>query len=443
MSLRRRNSSPARKWKPPRIVEVRAGSPCEGRVRQGDLLLELDGKSPLDVLDYMQTSEERRVHMRLLREGRTITCKVRKRCGTPLGLVFEEAVFDGVRTCRNSCIFCFVDQMPPGLRRSLYIKDDDYRLSFYYGNFITLNNLTRADLQRITRLRISPLYVSLHATDPALRSQIMGGGAEEGLAALKTLLDSGIEVHLQVVLCPGINDGEALRHTMRDVLRTYPAASLAVVPVGLTAQARRLPQEIVPPDRKDALLALEAVEEYQKLSLGEKGRRIFFASDELYVMAERGFPSEEEYEGYPQLENGVGMARKFAAEALAECGGGGTCGPPSRGVITGEAGEVVMREVTGRAGIEGLEVVSVRNRLLGGTVSVTALLGGADIMAALLERKSSVREFLIPDNMLREGSFLDDLTPADVERATGCHLIPVQVDGAEFARKLHASKGAE
>jgi len=409
-------------------------------VKAGDLLLELNGRPPLDILDYLEAGEGSSVSIRLLRGGRKITRRVRKEAGIPLGLVFDQAVFDGVRTCSNDCIFCFVDQMPPGLRETLYVKDDDYRLSFYYGNFITLNNLSDADLERIRRMRLSPLYVSLHATDPALRSRLMGGNAVKGLSALRMLLDEGIEIHLQVVLCPGINDGEALRRTFRDVLDDYRAASLGVVPVGLTSRAGALHGEISPCGRDAALRVLEAVKEYQEHALEIYGSRIFHAADEFYLLVEEGFPGEEEYEGYPQVENGVGMARKFIAEAGEERGIIAAADRPVRGVMTGEAGERVLREAMAESGAGGAEVIVVRNRLLGETVTVAALLGGADIMAALKERRPVSRELLIPGSMLREGLFIDDLAPSDIERETGYRLIPVEVDGARFLRALYAEE---
>lgn len=436
--MRRGTSPPPRSWSPPSVVDVRVGSPCAGKVEAGDLVLELNGKPPLDILDYLETAEARSVSLRLLRGGRKMTRRVRKEAGVPLGLVFDQAVFDKVRTCRNGCIFCFVDQMPPGLRETLYVKDDDYRLSFYYGNFITLNNLSRADLERIRRLRLSPLYVSLHATDPDLRSRLMGGNAAKGLATLRMLLDEGIEIHLQVVLCPGMNDGEALRRTCRDVLEEYQAASLGVVPVGLTARAGALHGEILPCGRDAARCAIEVVEEFQERALEEHGRRLFYAADEFYLVAEEDFPGEEEYEGYPQLENGVGMARKFIAEAMEEGGTVAVAGRPQRGVVTGVAGERVLREAMAEAGTGGLEIVVARNHLLGGRVTVTSLLGGADIMAALREQRPVSRELLIPDSMLREGLFIDDLTLPDIERETGYRLIPVEVNGARFLRALYA-----
>lgn len=424
------------KWQPPRVIEVREGSPCEGKVQVGDLVLEIDGRAPLDILDYLQASEAGKVSLRLLRDGREKSARARKERGEPLGLVFDEAVFDGVRTCRNKCLFCFIDQMPPGLRSTLYMRDDDYRLSFYFGNFITLNNLSNRDIARITRLRLSPLYVSLHTSDPSLRSQMMGGDASRGLEALKVLLGAGIEVHLQVVACPGVNDGRQLRQTFRDVLDFYPAASLGVVPVGITSGASQAGMGLKAHDRRSSREILDVVGEFQEEALERRGERVFFAADEFYIMADMDFPGAEGYEGYPQLENGVGMARKFIDEAL-ECAqiiekqakGG-------RGIITGMAGETVIRKILAHITMRDVEVITAENRLFGPRVTVTSLLSGGDIVTGLKDSQAQSKEMLIPETLLRDERFLDDLTLDDVRNQTGVTLIPVAVDGAAFLGAL-------
>ncbi len=438
MSLRAgRSRSVADTWKPPRVAGLRAGSPGEGKVRPGDLLLEINGKPPLDIIDYMDYSEGERVALRLLRDGKEIRLKIRKRRGVPLGLLFDEAVFDAVRTCCNQCIFCFVDQMPKGMRPTLYIKDDDYRLSFYFGNFITLNNLSREDMARIKRLRLSPLYVSLHSTDPVLREHIMGGEAAAGLDRLRSLLDAGLQIHAQVVVCPGINDGDELARTLHDVMEGYGVASLGVVPVGLSSHSRALPQEIRAHDRDSATAVIETIDEYQAKARDRHGRRIFFASDEFYLLAAREFPAEDEYGGYPQLENGIGMARKFLQEVREESAHFGMRGKPGRGVITGMAGAEVIKPALEKAGVDGVEIIAVKNRLLGARIVVTALLGGTDIITALREMPPASRELLIPDSMLRGGLFIDDLSPAVVARETGYLLVPTEVEGGNFLRKLY------
>ena len=440
-------------WRPPRVVQIREGSPCGGMVQEGDLLLEIDGRRPRDILDVMRWGDGSSLRFRLQRGERVLVAEVRKEEGRPLGLVFDEPVFDGVIGCRNRCLFCFVDQMPPGLRPSLYLKDDDYRLSFWYGNFITLNNLDAAEVRRILSLRLSPLYVSLHATDPGLRSRLMGKGAERGLRVLRMLLDAGLEVHLQVVCCPGLNDGLALRCTFEDVLRAYRAASLGVVPVGLTRLAAERAPGLRPHHAGTASAVLELVEEYQGKALGLLGRRLFHASDEFYLLAEREFPPAEDYEGFPQLENGVGMARKFLEEAAALApaagyprgsasreregeGSGAAIGVKGVGILTGEAGEKVVRKALSGAGVEGVETVTAKNGLFGGTVTVTSLLGGGDILRTLRDRAPSSRDLLIPETLLREGRFLDDLTLEDIFRQTGYRLRPVRVEGAALLAAL-------
>ncbi|MBC7247737.1 MAG: DUF512 domain-containing protein [Actinobacteria bacterium] len=417
------------------MVEVRENSPCRGAVEEGDLLLAIAGRKPRDFIDCMEWGDAARVRLTLQRGGRDLVCEVRKEEGVPLGLVFDEPVFDGVMTCRNRCRFCFVDQMPPGLRPSLYVKDDDYRLSFYYGNFITLNNLGRGELRRIERLRLSPLYVSLHATDARLRSYLMGGNASRGLEALARLLRAGLEIHLQVVACPGINDGEALRRTCEEVLSRYTAASLGVVPVGLTRRAALTAPGMRTFDAGTAAALLEVVHGMQERALELHGRRIFHAADEFYLLAGEDFPEASAYEGYPQLENGVGMARKFLDEGL----GGGTEGKgrtAGRGLITGEAGENVIRKLLERVSGGEAEVVAAQNLLFGGSVTVTSLLGGGDILSALRARRPSCHTLLIPENLLREGRFLDDMTLAEVEERSGYRLLPTAVNGRAFLEAL-------
>jgi putative radical SAM enzyme (TIGR03279 family) len=405
------------------------------------------------VLDYIEACEGKKVSLRLQRDGKDVRLEVVKDYGVPLGLVFDEAVFDGVRTCRNRCIFCFVEQMPAGLRPSLYIKDDDYRLSFYYGNFVTLNNLPPSELRRIIRMRLSPLYVSLHATDPSLRSYMMGGNARKGLEALRELLGRGLEIHLQVVVCPGINDGAALRKTFDDILRDYPAASVGVVPLGLTSGCRPIPPLLRRHDGSTAREVTAAVRQYQEESLQSRGCRTFFASDEFFLIAAEPFPGEEEYEGYPQLDNGIGMSRKFIDEcsrALSEKGRGGRAGsqvsglPPRRGIITGVTGNEVLSGCLERCGLKSeIEVVAAKNGLFGETVTVSGLLGGENIISALQHHRPDSRELLIPDTMLREGRFIDDLSPRDVEDKTGCRLIPVETNGIAFAQALFDETGGE
>ena len=432
----RRHRDLPRKWHPPQVKEIREGSPCHEKVRTGDLLLDINGRPPLDILDYLEASEASKISLRLQRDEREFSCRLRKDMGAPLGLVFDEAVFDGTRTCRNKCIFCYVDQLPRGLRPSLYVKDDDYRLSFYYGNFITLNNLSEKDLNRILRLRLSPLYVSLHSTDVSLRNHLMGGEAEKGLEALAKVLEEGLQVHLQVVVCPGINDGDALQKTMQDVMDGYPAASLALVPLGLTSRAPELSAELRTHDKETALSILDMVRDFQGQALERRDTRLFYAADEFYSIAGEEFPPGEEYDGYPQLDNGVGMARKFIDETQAAAQALQTItGKP--GVVTAKAGgSVIKKALKGTPWLEELEIAVLRNKILGEQVTVSALLTGEDIIEGMQSRGIAARELLLPDSMLRDGYFLDDLSIAEVEREIDCALIPVEVNGSAFIQAL-------
>jgi putative radical SAM enzyme (TIGR03279 family) len=420
-------------WRAPRVIEVREKSPFHGLVDVGDDLLAIDGRPPLDILDCLRAADVAKLSLRLARDGNEITARVKKEEGEPLGLVFDEAVFDGVHTCHNRCLFCFVDQMPPGLRPALYIKDDDYRLSFYYGNFITLNNLSSEDLERILDLRLSPLYVSLHSTNPQLRGKMMGGEGVRGLQALKELFSAGIEVHLQVVSCPGINDAGALEQTLKDVLAYYGnAASLGVVPVSISRLAQNY---LKPHDRHSASQVIDMIERYQDAAIKQMGRRIFFAADEFFLMAERDLPTAEEYEGYPQLENGIGMARKFIDEAREYVKASAKPIPTRRGLITGKAGEPVIRKILEDAGTHA-EVLTIENKLFGPRIIVTSLISGADIVAALDTTRLRCKEMLIPDSMMRDGKFLDDYTLEDIARKAGVSLIPIEVNGGALLEAL-------
>jgi NifB/MoaA-like Fe-S oxidoreductase len=276
--------------------------------------------------------------------------------------------------------------------------------------------------------------VSLHSTDPELRGKMMGGDASSGLEALKELLSASIEVHLQVVSCPGLSDGEKLESTLRDVLVDYgTAASLGVVPVGMTSHISG--DTIKAHDGRSSSRVLETIERYQAEALEGKGERMFFAADELYLMAGRDFPAAEDYAGFPQLENGIGMARKLIDEAHEYLNGGDQLRDATRGIITGMAGEPVIRSILTEARAD-VEVLPVTNRLFGSRVNVTSLLSGTDIIAAIKARPPRCREMLIPETMLREGKFLDDLSPEDVVEETGIDLVPVEVNGGALLAAL-------
>jgi putative radical SAM enzyme (TIGR03279 family) len=297
----------------PRVVSVAAASPAQAAGLQvGDALLAIDGRVPRDVIEYRLLVDGADPELEIRRGHEELSVAVDKTAGEALGVEVSSAVFDRVRTCDNHCEFCFIYQLPKGMRKSLYLKDDDYRLSFLYGNFTTLTRFTELDLERVLSEGLSPLFVSIHSTDPELRARMLRNvrGATS-LRWLRALLDGGIEVHGQIVVCPGVNDGEALETTLAGVLDEYPElATVACVPLGVSDYTREPAMRAHSRDEADAVI--ETVEQWQELALGAIGRRLVYAADEYYLLAGRPFPARERYDGFPQHENGIGMARAFA-----------------------------------------------------------------------------------------------------------------------------------
>jgi len=404
-------------------------------VNQGERLLAINGFPVQDLIDYLSLSAAESVSLTLAGEGtRTIT--VAQREEESLGLCLADAVFDGIRRCRNHCVFCFIDQLPSGLRPSLYIKDDDYRLSFLQGNYVTLSGLNSTDKSRIVSHRLSPLYVSVHATDPAVRGRLLGlRRAAPILPLLKELTAAGIRLQVQVVACPGWNDGAVLDRTIEDLAGFWPGIqNLAVVPVGLTAHRHGL-TDMAPFDRYRAQALLRQLASWQERLLAEIGTRFAFAADEFYVLAEIPIPAAVHYEDYLQLENGVGLLRSFEDEFRAAWPRWrGKIRPGRLRVVTGHAAAGMwgrFGRLMARAGVE-LLVTVVTNRFLGPVVTVAGLMAGRDIMAALtgLEPMPTY----VPRVALqhKEEVFLDDMTATELAQKTGVEVI--EPDGAVFLR---------
>jgi putative radical SAM enzyme (TIGR03279 family) len=428
----------------PRVVRVAESSPAAGAGLQvGDLLVQIDGESPRDVIAYRLLVDAADPVLDVVRGGLEFQVTVAKPEGVPLGVEVDSALFDQVRTCDNHCEFCFIHQLPPGLRPSLYVKDDDWRLSFLYGNFTTLTRFTEADLERVVAEGISPLNVSIHATDPAVRSEMLRnrrGGMS--LRWLRALLDHGVAVHGQIVVCPGRNDGVVLDDTLAGILDDYSElTSVCVVPLGVsrfnTEPAMR------PHTPVEAAAVIDAVEEWQAVFLSVLGRRVVFAADEYYLMANRPFPDASDYEDFAMHEDGVGMARTFEREFTGEVDrptGVATGffawvdGAPAEGyraprggsatavaadvpiaILTGEYGARVLGPLVEAMDREDVRVVPVENRFFGGNTGVAGLLTGEDLSRVLAEQPIGHR-YLLPDVCLSQGRFLDGTTPEELPR---------------------------
>lgn len=451
----------------------------------GDEILKIDCEAPRDVIRWQILTDDAVVPLSVQRESQRVDLVVTKRPGEPLGAEVHAAVFDKVQTCDNHCEFCFIHQLPRGMRRSLYLKDDDYRLSFLYGNFTTLTRFSELDLERVITERLSPLNVSIHATDPQIRADILGNrrGAVS-LRWLRALLDHGIEVHGQVVVCPGVNDGDVLEDTLAGVLERFSElATICVVPLGVSRfnkQKRMRPHTI-----SEAQRVVDIVSDWQEVFLGVLGRRLVFAADEYYLMADRPFPDADSYEGFPMHEDGIGMARTLESEfqnpttdptrprsgffawvdgapadgyrsprldspagsvGAPEVTGSGESGVSTArttrvslgaarhapvGVLTGTMSAPVIEALTNSLDRGDVRVIAVPNHYFGGNIGVTGLMVGEDL-ARVLAGEPEGHRYLLPDVCLSRGVFLDGASPADLPRAV--EIVPT--DGAALRHAL-------
>lgn len=420
------------------ITAIDRHSPADrSGVRIGEKLLAINGHPIEDVLDYRYFGYDADPVLELgTPSGKRRTVTVRKEEAAELGLNFETYLMDEPRPCSNHCLFCFVDQMAPGCRETLYFKDDDARLSFLMGNYITLTNLSPREIQRIIDLRISPINVSVHATDPKLRSILLGNKAgAESLEAMRRFGEAGIIMNGQIVLCPGYNDGAQLQRTMED-MAAWGFASCSIVPVGLTRFREGL-SNLQPVDKALAGQVIDQVNAFGERCLEQYGTRKFFCSDELYIRAERELPEEDYYEDYVQIENGVGMLRSLITEFEAglRLEDGPVNAPPFT-MATGVSARPFMQELCNKAhkalGVSG-QVRAIENDFFGHTIDVAGLITGGDLIRQLSGQEIGKR-LLIPVNMLRHGGdvFLDDLRVEDVEEALGVTVTVVEQDGFDL-----------
>ena len=435
------------------ISAVMPGSIAEEMgVEPGDAVVAVNGRPVRDIFDYRFSMTDEEVTVTIEdRFGEQYLLEIEKEIDEDFGVEFEQALMDDYRSCCNGCIFCFIDQMPPGMRKTLYFKDDDSRLSFLQGNYVTLTNMSEEDVSRICRFRMEPINISIHTTDPQLRVKMLRNkNAGTSLSKIQTLRDAGITMNGQIVLCRGYNDGEALEKTIRDCASYRPEMkSLSIVPVGLTKYREKL-TKLEPFTKEDAIRLIEQVEAWQDRFYKESGSRFVYASDERYILAERPIPDAERYDGYPQLENGVGMIRSFlddAASALQDAKEADV--PPAEFFCaTGYLAYPYIQRTAEAVAAEypqiRVRVIPVRNDFFGTSITVAGLITGQDLIAqcgkAIGENQSGT--LVIPGEMLRadESVFLDDITIEDVEKELG---IPVRVAGKGGAAFVDLLLGRE
>ena len=442
----------------PQVLDVLPGTPAQrAGIAAGDELVSINGIIPNDVIEYQQLVDDTDPILAMLRNGQAFETTINKDEGTPLGLRLGSSIFDRVQTCDNHCEFCFIYQLPPGLRKSLYLKDDDYRLSFLYGNFTTLTRFTELDLSRVVEEKLGPLYVSIHATDPTVRAEMLRNrrGATS-LRWLDALLDNDITVHGQVVLCPGINNGAVLERTLAETITRFPKlATLGIVPLGLSRYNTEPNLRVHTP--REAADDLEIIHFWQGRALDALGRRVFQASDELYVHAGIDVPPADFYEAYAQHENGIGMVRAFYNEITMLENGSPTTGAiatgewrsvpaaPAEGyravrhlasdppagigpavIVTGRYGKAVIEPVKHRLerlADRTIRIMEVPNTFFGGNTGVAGLMVGEDIIECLVSDTLDAGTYVIPDVALSGDQFIDDVALTSVVDAASAPVV--------------------
>lgn len=443
------------------VAEVAPGSPAErAGLAPGDEVLQVEGRRPRDLMQVLESATRGRVELRVRRGveefDRVVVCAGDE----ALGLTFEDLIFDRVKTCRNKCVFCFMDQMPRHMRASLYYRDDDFRLSTLHGNFITLTNLAPEEWERILTQRVSPLYVSVHATDPELRTRLLGNtrrASMDIMEALRRLAEAGITLHTQIVLCPGLNDGDHLERSLEDLSSLYPAVrSVAVVPVGLTRYRARLP-ELRPVTREMVSGLVAQVGRFQQRNRRRWGEPVVWLADEIYLIGGLPFPPHSHYRDYPQLENGVGMVRRF----LVDFNRRRQHLPrklPRRTrwlLVTGEYGALIFPPLVDdlQRRVENLEIRlhPVSNEFFGPLVKCSGLLTGRDLLRSLEREREwfcgpGITRIMVPGNALKDAAVMNrcsDLFLDDVELAALADRfqVPVVDGGSSCPEWLGALTG--
>ena len=433
-----------------RIQSVTPHSPAaRAGILDGETLVLINAEPVLDEIDYQALSAVSRLALVISgRDGQTRDVFIYKSPWEPLGLCLDETTAMKPRRCRNHCLFCFIDQLPKGMRDSLYVKDDDWRLSLMMGNYVTLTNVDDREFDRILKRKASPIYLSIHATDPETRIRLLRNpNAGNILKRMQMLSEHGIQFHGQIVLCPGINDGDILKKTIEDTAALFPSASsLAIVPIGMTCHRSGL-APMAPVTPEGAAEVIRLTEAYQQRFKKEFGIRFVYPSDEFYCLSGLPLPEDEEYEDYPQIENGVGMLRLLEKECeqayddLSEQPVSGN--PPTRLIIpTGVSAQPFIERLAKKYAPSGtrVEVIAVPNRFFGESITVTGLIVGRDLIDAL--KGHSFDRVLISETMLRENTdrFLDDMTLDEVRNAVGAPVTVVSGSGEAFIRALRNSE---
>ncbi len=424
-----------------KIQSVSPHSPAErAGILPGEILVSVSGKPIRDVFDYKFFTYDPTLTVEIKDEnGVERSVKIKKDEGEDLGLDFSDYLMDKPQHCANKCLFCFIDQLPKGMRDTLYFKDDDHRMSLLLGNYITLTNLSEADISRIIEMHISPINISVQATDPEIRKKMLGSPrAGECMNIMKRFADAGISMGCQLVICPGINDGDVLHNSLADLTALYPAvSSISVVPVGLTCHREGL-YPLKPFTKEDARATLSLADGFGKLCYEKYGSRIVFCADELYLKAELPIPDAEHYEDFAQLDNGVGMWALLKQEAEDYLNRNKHLIGEDFTLATGTAAGSLMPELLDEIAKKcdnkyEYNVCAVENRFFGSTVTVAGLVTGGDLLNALKNHPIKGR-VLIPAVMLRRGEdvFLDDMTLDEFRREIGVPVITVPNDGAKL-----------
>ena len=427
-----------------KVIGVLPGSAAEeAGIEPGDTLLFLNGFEVHDILEYRYLMSEYEVTVTIGKKDGTIEEITIENDYEDIGIEFESGLIDDAKSCTNKCIFCFIDQLPKGMRETVYFKDDDTRLSFLQGNYVTLTNMKDSELDRMIKMHVSPINISVHTTNPELRVKMLHNRfAGRVYEIMQRFCENGIHMNCQVVLCPGFNDGKELERTITDIRKLYPYAdSLAVVPVGLTAHREGLCR-LREFTAGECAEVIELVEGFQKKFAEEFGTRLVYLSDEFYINAGQKLPGAGEYEGFPQLENGVGLIASMEEEFSAAVA---MIKPKKRmRKVTLATGELAYDFIKGLAerladAAEGFSarVYAVKNEFFGGGVNVAGLVCGGDIIKQL-KGKIKTEDFFIPRVMLRDGDdvFLDDVTLDRLEEELGVKVTPIENDGYDFVEKL-------